>query len=96
MHDYDYDFDELRPFPGLEVLAYGTANVCYSTHKNGVTVDCVRAIWLDPTYAGEDLRKLERNSELFKAIERVLMDKYSGHIEENIKNMLRNYIGRQA
>jgi hypothetical protein len=88
MNDYDYDFDELRPFPGLELLAYGTANVIYSTHKNGVSVDCINAIWLEPTHKGADPRKLERNSELFKAIERVLMDKYSGHIEESINRML--------
>jgi len=91
MNDYDYDFDELRPFPGLELLACGTANVCYSTHKNGVSVDYINAIWLEPTHRGGDARKLERNSELFKAIEGVLMDKYSEHIEESINRMLEQF-----
>lgn len=93
MSNYTFDFEELRPYKGIDLMAYGKADLIY--RRNPAMKDVgimspyytydVESISLSPENVGGAWLILDPKSEMFKLIEEALQTEHYGTIDRELE-----------
>ena len=96
MNSYIYTFHELTPYQGIDLFVWGYAEINWEKYpaepdvgimRGGISFD-VNDIYLTSYIQGEPAKKLDRDSELFTLIEREILERHDGFVEDAIKQSL--------
>lgn len=96
MNQYIYDFQELTPYPGIDLFVWGYAEINWQQYsaepdvgimRGGISFD-INSICLTSYIQGEPAKKLDPNSELYTLIEKELFERHDRRIETEIQDTI--------
>ena len=93
MDNYTFTFEELRPYKGVDLMAYGEADLTYELRPamrdvgimSPYYVYDIETIRLSPEKAGGEWMVLDPKSEMFSLIENALQEEWDGAVSRELE-----------